>query len=95
MPIVSFKDERARLLLLGRHPGKGFPADIVRVAQRKVRQLNGADRPSRMREPAGNRFEALTGDRAGQYSFRINDQFRLCFRWTPEGAADVEFVNYH
>lgn len=95
MAIVSFKDERVRLLLAGRHPGKRFPADLVRVAERKVRQLNRAERLEQLREPGGNRLEALTGDRAGQHSIRVNDQFRLCFRWTTDGPADVEFLDYH
>ena len=95
MPIVSFKDERVRLLLAGRAPGRRFPADLVRVAQRKVRQLNRADDLNSLRVPVGNRPEALTGDRAGQHPVRVSDQFRLCFRWTPEGASDVEFVDYH
>ena len=95
MAILSCKDDRVRLLLAGRVPGKGFPADLVRVAQRKVRLLNRAGDLADLRQPLGNRLEALAGDRAGQHSIRVNDQFRLCFRWTAAGPEEVEFVDYH
>ena len=95
MAIVSCKDPRVASLLEGRVPGKGFPADLVREARRKVRQLNRATELGDLRIPLGNRLEKLVGDREGQHSIRINDQFRLCFRWTPEGAVDVEIVDYH
>jgi proteic killer suppression protein len=65
------------------------------VARRKLRQLQIAGRLEDLRVPPGNRLEALKGDRAGQYSVRVNDQFRVCFRWTAAGAADVEIVDYH
>lgn len=65
------------------------------MARRKLRQLDIANQLSDLRVPPGNRLEALKGDRAGQYSIRINDQFRLCFRWTGTGAEDVEIVDYH
>jgi len=65
------------------------------VARRKLRQLEIAGRLEDLRVPPGNRLEALRGDRAGQYSIRINDQFRVCFRWTDRGAEDVEIVDYH
>lgn len=65
------------------------------VARRKLRQLEIADRLEDLRVPPGNRLEALKGDRAGQHSIRINDQFRICFRWTIAGAEDVEIVDYH
>lgn len=70
-------------------------ANIAAVARRKLRQLDIANQLSDLRVPPGNRLEALKGDRAGQYSIRINDQFRLCFRWTGTGAEDVEIVDYH
>ena len=66
-----------------------------RVALRKLRQLEVSARLDDLRIPPGNRLESLRGDRAGQYSIRINDQFRLCFRWTSAGAEDVEIVDYH
>lgn len=70
-------------------------ANISAVARRKLRQLEIAGRVGDLRVPPGNRLEALKGDRAGQHSIRINDQFRLCFRWTDTGAEDVEIVDYH
>ena len=70
-------------------------ARIAAVARRKLRQLEIASRLEDLRVPPGNRLEALKGDRAGQYSIRINDQFRLCFRWKDSGAEDLEIVDYH
>ena len=70
-------------------------ANIAAVARRKLRQLEIANRLDDLRVPPGNRLEALKGDRAGQHSIRVNDQFRLCFRWTNTGAEDVEIVDYH
>jgi len=68
---------------------------IESVARRKLRQLQIAGRLDDLRVPPGNRLEALRGDRAGQHSVRVNDQFRVCFRWTSAGAEDVEIVDYH
>jgi proteic killer suppression protein len=68
---------------------------IAKVATRKLAQLDAAHTIEFLRAPPGNRLEALQGGRAGQYSIRINDQFRLCFRWTAAGAEDVEIVDYH
>ena len=69
--------------------------NIASVARRKLRQLEVSARLDDLRVPPGNRLEALKGDRAGQYSIRINDQWRVCFRWTAAGAEDVEIVDYH
>ena len=69
--------------------------NIAAVARRKLRQLEIAGRLDDLRVPPGNRLEALKDDRAGQHSIRVNDQFRLCFRWTETGAEDVEIVDYH
>jgi proteic killer suppression protein len=69
--------------------------NIESTARRKLRQLEIAHRLQDLRVPPGNRLEALRGDRAGQYSIRVNNQFRVCFRWTDAGAADVEIVDYH
>ena len=66
-----------------------------RVARHKLRQLEIAQRLEDLRVPPGNRLELLRGDRAGQHSIRINDQFRLCFRWSDSGPEDVEIVDYH
>lgn len=68
---------------------------IAEVARRKLRQLEVAGRLDDLRVPPGNRLEALKGDRAGKYSIRINDQWRVCFFWTPAGAEDVEIVDHH
>ena len=70
-------------------------ANIAVVARRKLRQLEIAGRLDDLRVPPGNRLEALKGDRAGQHSIRVNDQFRVCFRWTDRGAQDVKIVDYH
>ena len=70
-------------------------ANIQRVAMRKLAMLNQAARLDDLRVPPGNRLEALTGDRVGQHSVRVNDQFRVCFRWTDAGPEDVEIVDYH
>lgn len=70
-------------------------AGIGNVATRKLAQLDAAETLEFLRAPPGNRLEALKGDRAGQYSIRVNDQFRLCFRWTAAGPEDVEIADYH
>lgn len=74
---------------------KGVPNDIVKVANRKLAQLNAAVSLDDLRVPPGNRLESLAGDRAGQHSIRINDQWRLCFVWRDGNAFDVELVDYH
>jgi proteic killer suppression protein len=68
---------------------------MEKVARRKLRQLHIAGSLEDLRIPPGNRLESLRGDRKGQMSIRINDQYRICFRWTPTGPADVEIVDYH
>ena len=68
---------------------------IANTATRKLAQLDAAHTLEFLRSPLGNRLEALQGRRAGQYAIRVNDQFRLCFRWTAAGAEDVEIVDYH
>lgn len=95
MVIQSFQDERAQAIFEGRSPGKGFPADLIRPAKRKLEMLNAAVELNELRFPPGNRLEPLSGDRHGQHSIRVNDQFRLVFVWTPAGPTDVAFVDYH
>ena len=68
---------------------------IERVARRKLLMLNAAIQLTDLQVPPGNRLEALQGDRLGQYSIRINRQWRICFQWHPDGAHDVEIVDYH
>lgn len=70
-------------------------AHIASVARRKLRQIEVAARLDDLRVPPGNRLEAMKGERSGQYSIRINDQWRICFHWTPAGTEDVEIVDYH
>lgn len=70
-------------------------SNIANVATRKLAQLEAAQTLEFLRSPPGNRLEPLAGERKGQYSIRVNDQYRLCFRWGPEGPADVELVDYH
>jgi len=70
-------------------------SNIQSIAMRKLAMLNQAARLDDLRVPPGNRLEALMGDRAGQHSIRVNDQFRVCFRWTELGPEDVEIVDYH
>ncbi len=91
--IKSFKCANSEALARGQNV-KPF-VNIARVARRKLRQLEIAGRLEDLKVPPGNRLEALTGDRSGQYSIRINDQWRVCFRWTDAGAENVEIVNYH
>jgi len=95
MAIVSFKDRRMRDLLDGREPHKSLPGNVTRVLRRKLEFLETAGALTDLRQPSSNHFEKLRSDRAGQHSIRVNDQFRLCFVWTPGGPADVEFVDYH
>jgi toxin HigB-1 len=68
---------------------------IEAIALKRLAMLAAATQLSDLRVPPGNRLEALAGDRVGQHSIRINDQWRLCFRWTPAGVQDVEIVDYH
>jgi proteic killer suppression protein len=94
MAIRSFKDRRCELLFEGQCP-KGFPSDLVRLARRKLRLIDAATAVRDVKEPPGNRLEKLKGNREGQWSIRVNDQWRICFVWTVEGAHDVEVVDYH
>lgn len=91
--IRSFGDEETRKLFeTGRSKRFSGFADI---AMRKLAQLDAAHTLDFLRAPPGNRLEALKGDRKGQCSIRINDQYRICFRWTPDGPERVEIVDYH
>lgn len=92
--IRSHKNSVTEAIASGKSP-KGFPSDIVRSAQRKLSMIQEADRLEDLLAPPGNRLEALKGDRKGQHSIRINDQWRVCFIWSDGGAEQVEIVDYH
>ncbi|MFC7331849.1 type II toxin-antitoxin system RelE/ParE family toxin [Rhodocista pekingensis] len=92
--ILSFADRRTAALFKGLVP-KGVPADVASVAKRKLDQIDAAATLQFLRAPPGNRLEALKGSRKGQHSVRVNDQWRICFRWSGQHAEDVEFCDYH
>ncbi|MCY3852229.1 MAG: type II toxin-antitoxin system RelE/ParE family toxin [Gammaproteobacteria bacterium] len=88
---------RGKLILavLDGCPGKGFPAEVFDIAARKVTMLAAAQTLNDLRAPPANRLKVLKGNRKGQHSIRINDQWRICFIWTNQGPADVEITDYH
>lgn len=92
--IQGFADLETEKIWSGRRSRK-LPTDIQALALRKLRILNNARVLQDLRVPPGNRLEALRGNRAGQHSIRINDQWRICFVWKEGGPADVEIVDYH
>jgi toxin HigB-1 len=92
--IQSFKDKEAQRIFR-RQSSRKLPHDIQQVAFRKLRMLNRAMTLNDLRVPPANRLEKLKGDRAGQYSIRINDQWRICFEWRDGDAYDVEIEDYH
>ena len=93
--IKSFKGEFAETILLGRRVPKGLQSGIAKVARRKLVQLDGATALADLAAPPGNKLEALNRDLAGKHSIRINDQWRIVFRWTDAGPEDVEIRDYH
>ncbi len=92
--IRSFRDRDAERLF-GRDPVRGLPGTLQRAMLRKLVLLDAADTLQDLLSPPGNQPEKLRGDRTGQYSIRINEQWRLCFRWRDGDAHDVEIVDYH
>ncbi|MFN7103902.1 MAG: type II toxin-antitoxin system RelE/ParE family toxin [Pseudorhizobium sp.] len=92
--IRSFADDETSLVWSGRRSRK-LPSDIQAVALRKLRMLNQSRVISDLKVPPGNRLELLRGNRSGQHSIRINDQWRVCFVWKDGGAENVEIVDYH
>lgn len=92
--IRSFKDGDTRAFAETGRTLRGWQS-VAQVALRKLDALHAAVRLDDLRAPPGNRLEALRGDRDGQHSIRINDQWRICFRWTDAGAEDVEITDYH
>jgi toxin HigB-1 len=92
--IQNFKDKETQKIF-ERQRSRKLPSDIQQVALRKLRMLNRAETLQDLRVPPANRLERLVGDREGQYSIRVNDQWRICFEWQDGNALDVEIVDYH
>lgn len=92
--IKSYADKRAYLVHCGLAP-TGFPADLLRRAKIRLDVLHNAAALDDLRVPPGNRLKQLAGSRAGLHSIRINDQWRICFRWAEGNAYDVEIIDYH
>lgn len=92
--IESFASDETKKIFLGKTSTK-LPKDIQRTARRKLLYLDDADDLQDLLAPPGNRLEKLKGDRAGQHSIRINDQWRICFDWAGNKAKNVEIVDYH
>ena len=92
--IRNFRDSETATIWDGRR-SRRLPSEIQATAFRKLRLLNQAQQLDDLRVPPGNRLEPLRGDRKGQHSIRVNDQWRICFVWSEGGASDVEIVDYH
>lgn len=90
----SFKGTQLQVIASGKAP-KGFPTDVLQAARRKLFMVVNAAALQDLLMPPGNRLEALKGDRLGQHSIRINDQWRVCFRWSNGAAEDIEITDYH
>ncbi len=96
--IQSFKNNGSEDIYNGRNTSDArrlLPRQLWKIAVRKLDQIDAAIAPDDLRVPPGNRFETLKADRMGQYSIRINNQYRVCFKWSKSGAEDVEIVDYH
>jgi proteic killer suppression protein len=96
--IVSFKNKASEDIYNGvssRQARKACPQALWRIAQRKLDQLDSVIELEELRVPPGNRLEPLSGDRRGQHSIRINEQYRICFKWGDSGPFDVEMTDYH
>ena len=92
--IRSFRDRDTERVFL-RERSRRLPLSVQRIAQRKLAVLHASESVQDLRVPPGNRLERLSGDREGQHSIRVNDQWRICFRWSEGDAYDVEIVDYH
>lgn len=96
--IMSFKNQATEDIFNGqatKQVRKICPVPLMSVASRKLDQLDSVKALEELRIPPGNRLEALTGDRKDQWSIRVNNQYRICFRWSENGPEDVEFTDYH
>ena len=93
--IIGFKGKFAETILKERRVPKGFSAVLAPLARRKLLMVNNAGRLEDLKSPPGNRLEALKGELAGKHSIRINDQWRIVFRWTANGPDEVEIIDYH
>jgi proteic killer suppression protein len=94
-PVIKSFHDRNTEKVFRRELTRYFPEGILPACRRKLQILNAAGALSDLRVPPGNRLEALKGNRDGQYSIRVNDQWRICFRWDGSDAYDVEIVDYH
>lgn len=92
--IKSFRNKETEKIFL-RERSRMYPYDIQRIALKKLWMLDAATDINTLKVPPGNRLEALKGDRKGTFSIRINDQWRICFKWSDNNAYDVEIVDYH
>ncbi len=92
--ILSFADKETERIWRG-EVSRRLPITIQAIARRKLRMINNARRLDDLRIPPANRLEALKGDMKGQHSIRVNDQWRICFRWSEAGVSDVRIVDYH
>ena len=96
--IQAFKDQATEDIFNGKatkHALKACPRNLWKIAMRKLDQLDSASLLDELRVPPGNQLEALQRDRKGQYSIRVNNQYRICFRWSEQGPYDVEITDYH
>jgi toxin HigB-1 len=93
--IQSYRDDRAREILVDRRAPKGYAAGLLKVTRRKLVQLDAATNLMDLGVPPGNCLEALKGKLSGRHSIRINDQWRIVFRWTSAGPAEVQILDYH
>jgi toxin HigB-1 len=95
LTIQSWKSEEAEAVFKGKRPGKGFPQDLFGALRRRLQQLDAAVVIEDMRTPPGNRLHELDGDRKGEWSVSVNDQFRITFKWGAAGPEEVWFGDYH
>jgi proteic killer suppression protein len=93
--VIKSCADRDTEALFQRQPGRRFPAELHRTMLRKLVAIDAAEALEDLRVPPGNRLEKLKGDRSGQHSIRVNDQWRICFRWKEGDAYEVEIVDYH